>query len=263
VSADVGTLDGSVAVVTGAAGGLGGAIVDALLRAGATPVLLDVAGDALEDAARAIEREQGQRPGTIPCDVTDPAAIEDAAAWVERRHGRCDVLVNNAAILERSPLEEHPVDLWDRVLAVNVRGYFLCTQAFGRLMIAAGSGSIVNVASLAGESPSFGNGAYCASKAGVLALTRQTAVEWGPRGIRANAVSPSFMRTPMMAGASPEFEQQRTHNVPLGRIAETSEVAGAVVFLAGPGASYLNGVNVPVDGALAQARAAGWDGPAR
>jgi NAD(P)-dependent dehydrogenase (short-subunit alcohol dehydrogenase family) len=242
------TLEGSVAVVTGAAGGLGSAIVTALRDAGATPVLLDRAADG---------------PDAITCDVTDHEAVLEAAAWVERRHGRCDVLVNNAAILERAPLEEHPVDLWDRVIAVNVTGYFLCTQAFGRLMLAGGGGSIVNVSSLAGESPSFGNGAYCASKAGVLALTRQTAVEWGPRGIRANAVSPSFMRTPMMAEASPEFELQRTHNVPLGRIADTGEVAAAVVFLASPRASYLNGINMPVDGGLAQARAAGWDGPDR
>lgn len=242
------TLEGSVAVVTGAAGGLGSAIVAALLDAGATPVLLDIASDG---------------PDSIACDVTDREAVLEAAAWVERRHGRCDVLVNNAAILERAPLEEHPVDLWDRVIAVNVTGYFLCTQAFGALMLAGGGGSIVNVSSLAGESPSFGNGAYCASKAGVLALTRQTAVEWGPRGVRANAVSPSFMRTPMMAGTSPEFELQRTHNVPLGRIADTAEVAAAVVFLADPRASYLNGINMPVDGGLAQARAAGWDGPGR
>jgi len=255
------SLHGSVALVTGAAGGLGSAIVTALLDAGATPVLLDVSAEGLDQAARRIERAYGQRPGTVVCDVTDPSSIEEAAAWLEGRYGRCDVLVNNAAVLERAPLEEHPVDLWDRVIAVNVRGYFLCTQAFGRLMLAAGSGSIVNVASLAGESPSFGNGAYCASKAGVLALTRQTAVEWGPRGVRANAVSPSFMRTPMMAESTDEFERQRTHNVPLGRIADTSEPAAAVVFLASPGASYLNGVNVPVDGALAQARAAGWDGP--
>jgi NAD(P)-dependent dehydrogenase (short-subunit alcohol dehydrogenase family) len=242
------TLEGSIAVVTGAAGGLGSAIVTALRDAGATPVLLDRAADG---------------PDAITCDVTDHEAVLEAAAWVERRHGRCDVLVNNAAILERAPLEEHPVDLWDRVIAVNVTGYFLCTQAFGRLMLAGGGGSIVNVSSLAGAAPSFGNAAYCASKAGVLALTRQTAVEWGPRGVRTNAVSPSFMRTPMMAGVSPGFEQQRTHNVPLGRIAETSEVAAAVVFLAGPQASYLNGIDMPVDGALAQARAAGWDGPAR
>jgi len=261
VSTDAASLEGSVALVTGAAGGLGAAIVTALLDVGATPVLLDVASDGLEEAARRIERAYGHRPGTIACDVTDPAAIEKAASWLESRYGRCDVLVNNAAILERAPLEEHPVDLWDRVIAVNVRGYFLCTQAFGRLMLAAGSGSIVNVASLAGESPSFGNGAYCASKAGVLALTRQTAVEWGPRGVRANAVSPSFMRTPMMAESTEEFERQRTHNVPLGRIADTSEPAAAVVFLASPSASYLNGINVQVDGALAQARAAGWDGP--
>jgi NAD(P)-dependent dehydrogenase (short-subunit alcohol dehydrogenase family) len=263
MSTNAGTLDGSVAVVTGAAGGLGAAIVAELLQAGATPVLLDVASDGLDEAAREIELAYGQRPDTIVCDVTDPSEVERAAERVVHRHGRCDVLVNNAAVLERAPLEEHPVDLWDRVLAVNLRGYFICTQAFGRLMLAAESGSIVNVASLAGESPSFGNGAYCASKAGVLALTRQIAVEWGPRGVRANAVSPSFMRTPMMAASGPDHERQRTHNAPFGRIGKTTETAATIVFLAGPEASYLNGINIPVDGALSQARAAGWEGPDR
>ena len=256
-------LDERVAVVTGAAGGLGSAIVDALVSAGAMPVLLDVSANGLDDAAARVERACGTRPATIVCDVGDPSAIIDAAADLERRHGRCDVLVNNAAVLERSPLEDHPVDLWDRVISVNLRGYFVCTQAFGRVMIGSGGGTIVNVASLAGESPSIGNGAYCASKAGVLALTRSTAVEWGPRGVRANAVSPSFLRTPMMTEYGEEHERQRTHNVPLGRIATTAEVAAVVVYLAGPSSSYLNGINVPVDGALSQARAAGWEGPGR
>lgn len=251
-------LAGTVAVVTGAAGGLGGAIVDALAAAGSTPVLLDANAEAVHAAA-----EQRGLLG-IACDVTDAAALEDAAQRTLGEHGRCDILVNNAAILERAPLEEHPVELWDRVIDVNLTGYFRAAQAFGRPMRETGRGAIVNVASGAAEAPSVANGAYCASKAGVLALTRQIAVEWGPYGIRANAVSPIYMETPMTAdiGGDPQRLRERTHNVPLGRIGETSEVAAVVVFLAGPGASYLNGINVPVDGALAQARAGGWQGAA-
>ncbi len=243
-------LAGTVAVVTGAAGGLGCAIVDELLAAGSTPVLLDV---------RPVHRDKLL---SLACDVTDRDALEAAAAEVRRVHGRCDILVNNAAILERAPLEEHPVELWDRVVEVNLTGYFLATQTFGRMMRESGGGAIVNVSSAAAEAPSMANGAYCASKAGVLALTRQTAVEWGPHGIRANAVSPIFMDTPMTAdiAGDPERLRQRTHNIPLGRIGETAEVARVVAFLAGPGSSYLNGINVPVDGALAQARAGGWQG---
>jgi len=243
-------LQGSVAVVTGAAGGLGTAIVDELLAEGATPVLLDV---------RPVARDGLL---SLECDVTDGDSLAAAAAETARVHGRCDVLVNNAAILERAPLEEHPVDLWDRVIDVNLTGYFLATQAFGRLMREGGGGSIVNVSSAAGEAPSLENGAYCASKAGVLALTRQIAVEWGPYGIRANAVSPIFMDTPMTADIAGDAERlrQRTHNIPLGRVGDTAEVARVVAFLAGPGSSYLNGINVPVDGALAQARAGGWQG---
>jgi NAD(P)-dependent dehydrogenase (short-subunit alcohol dehydrogenase family) len=243
-------LAGTVAVVTGAAGGLGSAIVDELLAAGSTPVLLD---------ARPVHRDDLL---SLTCNVTDRDALEAAAAETERVHGRCDILVNNAAILERAVLEEHPVDLWDRVIEVNLTGYFLATQAFGRLLRDGGGGAIVNISSAAGEAPSIANGAYCASKAGVLALTRQIAVEWGPYGIRANAVSPIFMDTPMTADIAGDTERlrQRTHNIPLGRVGETAEVARVVVFLAGPGSSYLNGINVPVDGALAQARAGGWQG---
>ncbi|HEY4413507.1 MAG TPA: SDR family oxidoreductase [Gaiellaceae bacterium] len=243
-------LAGTIAVVTGAAGGLGTAIVDELLAAGSTPVLLD---------ARPVQRDGLL---SLTCDVTDREALEAAAAETQQVHGRCDILVNNAAILERAPLEEHPVELWDRVIEVNLTGYFLATQTFGALMRAGGGGAIVNVSSAAGEAPSIANGAYCASKAGVLALTRQIAAEWGPYGIRANAVSPIFMDTPMTAdiAGDPERLRQRTHNIPLGRVGETAEVARVVAFLAGPGASYLNGINVPVDGALAQARAGGWQG---
>jgi NAD(P)-dependent dehydrogenase (short-subunit alcohol dehydrogenase family) len=251
-------LAGAVAVVTGAAGGLGSAIVDALADAGSVPVLLDANADAVQAAAAA------RNALGIACDVTDAAGVEAAARRTLSVHGRCDILVNNAGILERAPLEEHPVDLWDRVIDVNLTGYFRAAQAFGRLMREAGRGAIVNIASGAAEAPSLGNGAYCASKAGVLALTRQIAVEWGPHGIRANAVSPVYLETPMTAdlAADPRRLRERTHNVPLGRIGETSEVARVVVFLAGPGASYLNGINVPVDGALAQARAGGWQGDA-
>ncbi|MES1246083.1 MAG: SDR family oxidoreductase [Actinomycetota bacterium] len=241
----------TVAVVTGAGGGLGGAIVDALAAAGSTPVLLDVDGDAVRRAAEA----RGLRG--IACDVTDVASLESAAREVLAEHGRCDILVNNAGILEHALLDEHPIDLWDRVIDVNLTGYFRAAQAFGTSMRDAGRGAIVNIASGAAEAPSLTNGAYCASKAGVLALTRQIAVEWGPYGIRANAVSPIYMETPMTAHMQP-----KTQNVPLGRIGDVEEVAQVVVFLAGPGSSYLNGINVPVDGALAQARAGGWQGQA-
>lgn len=257
------TLDGKVAVVTGAAGGLGAAILRELIDQGAVPVLLDLEGEALERAAREVERTIGTRPLAIPVDVTAAKSVSDAAARVEAELGRCDVLVNNAAILVRAPLAEHPIDLWDRIIAVNLRGYFVCAKAFGRLMIQAGGGTIVNVASLAAEAPSYSNGAYCASKAGVLALTRQLAVEWGPKGVRANAVSPAYMATPMTADMAGDEATSRTKNAPLGRVAETRDIARVIAFLAGPHSSYLNGVDVPVDGALSSARSGGWAGPAR
>jgi NAD(P)-dependent dehydrogenase (short-subunit alcohol dehydrogenase family) len=244
---------GAVAVVTGAGGGLGSSVAEELARAGAQLVLLDVSTDALEPICDALEASTGRRPVAIACDVSDAERVDAVQREVEESVGPCSVLVNNAAVYRRASLEEHPLELWDQTLRVNLRGYFLCTRAFGRSMIAQRSGSIVNVSSIAAQGPTPGAVSYCVSKAAIISLTKQTALEWGGYGIRANAVSPGFMSTPMSSAfGSDDLYKAREQRVPVGRVGTTAEVARVVGFLAGPEASFISGVNVTVDGGLTQ-----------
>jgi NAD(P)-dependent dehydrogenase (short-subunit alcohol dehydrogenase family) len=242
-----------VAVVTGAGGGLGRVTAALLAARGASVAILDVRADAARDAAAEIAASGAATLG-VACDVSDAQSVASAADSVLRHFGRCDVLINNAGLLLRGPLETHSVEDWDRVLGVNLYGCFNCSQHFGRSMLAAGRGAIVSIASTAVETPSPGAVAYCASKAAIVALTRQMALEWGPHGIRANAVSPGFMRTGMTRDVyqTPEVEQARARMVPLGRVADLHEVASVVAFLASDEAAYVNGMAVTVDGGFTQ-----------
>lgn len=238
---------GRIIVVTGGAQGLGRAIVRAVAARGATVAILDRNADGAATAAAELDPARALAVGT---DVADPASVASAVAAVHERFGRCDALVNNAGILPKRTLEEETAQTWDETLAINLRGPFLCTQKFGELFKAQGGGAIVNIASIGGTVPTVGAGAYCASKAGILALTRQTALEWGGHGIRTNAVSPGYMQTPMTQDryAVAGLKEQRAAMVPLGRIADPEDVAGAVVFLLSDEASYINGHEIVVDG---------------
>ena len=181
-----------VAVVTGAGGSLGRAIAIGLAEAGASLALLDVQPDALEATAAAV-RERNRPAVAVPTDVANEAAVEAAFAAVDAAYGRIDILVNNAAApVERVVPEAFPLDAWERSLAVNLTGYFLCARAAGARMVAAGrGGSIVNMSSIAGSSAlGRGNFAYSVSKGGVNQLTRELAVEWAQHGIRVNAIQP-------------------------------------------------------------------------
>jgi NAD(P)-dependent dehydrogenase (short-subunit alcohol dehydrogenase family) len=242
-------LSDQIVVVTGGAQGLGRAIVAKLTARGATLAILDVNAEGAQTAAEQV-RAEGGKAVAFACDVADPASVRAAADQVMAEFGRCDALVNNAGILPKRTLEEETAEAWDLTMAINLKGPFLCTQSFGALMRAQGHGAIVNIASIGGTVPTVGAGAYCASKAGVLALTRQTALEWGEHGIRTNAVSPGYMHTPMTKDryAVPGLKEQRAAMVPLGRIADPEEMAGAVVFLLSPDAAYINGHEIVVDG---------------
>lgn len=229
-----------VAAVTGAAQGIGERIAEVLADHGYQLALFD---------RQPIVNEKAL---TFTGDVTSEADIAAFAGAISDRYGRIDVLVNNAGISCISPAEETPAALWRQVMEVNLTGPFLLSQALGRQMLAAGSGSIVNIASVAGLFGVADRAAYNASKHGLIGLTRTLAVEWGGRGVRVNAVCPGWVKTPMddaSQGEGAYGDEDITNHVPVGRFATPDDVAQAVLFLAGQ--SFVNGATLSVDGGWA------------
>lgn len=242
-------LDGRVAVVTGAAGALGGAMAERLAALGAAIVLLDLKAEALASLAVHLEKG-GANVLPLACNLTQEAEIASAAATVKAKLGRCDIVVNNAAVMPRGvPLEDLDASVWDQLMSVNVRAPFLCAKHFGADMLQRRAGSIVNIASIAATLPNT-TVPYGPSKAALLALTRQIAVEWGPRGVRCNAVSPGLVRTPMSEAsyADPEIHAMRQGMVASRRIGKPADIAQVVAYLASDAAAYVNGQEIVVDG---------------
>jgi NAD(P)-dependent dehydrogenase (short-subunit alcohol dehydrogenase family) len=244
-------LEGRVCAVTGAGSGIGAAVATELARAGARVALLDRHGSAAAEVARGITAQGGQAVA-LECDVSREAGVLEAAARVRRELGDCGVLVNNAGMLKAGALESVSVEDWNAVLAVNLTGQLLCARAFQAQLRAAGQGSIVNVASIAALHPQPRSGAYSASKAGVLLMSRQLAAEWGPLGLRSNAVCPGMIRTPLSAKfyEEPGFEAKRAALTASRRVGEPIDIANAVLFLASPRSAYLNGAELVVDGGM-------------
>lgn len=242
-------LAGRTAYVTGAAGGMGQIIALRLAQAGATIALGDLREDLLAPVVDAI-RASGGIAHAISGDMAEEVDVGRAAHAMRHHLGGCDILVNVAAILPPpTPLEALDVAVWDRVMAVNLRAPFLTSRYFGAMMLEAGTGAIVNIASIAATMPNA-VGAYSASKAGVVALTRQIAVEWGPRGVRANIVSPGLIRTPMSAASYEDQDMlaRRQATTALDRIGEPEDVAEAVAWLVDDRSHYVTGQEIVVDG---------------
>ena len=240
-----------VAVVTGAGSGIGAAIANGLAKAGAKVAVLDRDGEAAENVAARLVAAGGTAIA-FTCDVTLQDVVSAVAGKVTAKLGASDILVNNAGILRSGSLEAVSIEGWNAVLAVNLTGYLIAAQAFGRDMITAGRGSIIHIASIAGTNTQPRSGAYSASKAGVLQLSKQLAVEWGPQGVRSNAILPGLIRTPLSAAfyENKEFEQKRIALIPSRRIGEPDDIAQVALFLASDRASYVNGAEVLVDGGL-------------
>ena len=246
-------LSGRVAVVTGGGGGIGRATAIGFARAGARVAALDrdERGRAGPQAKR---REVGDGHLVASCDTTSEDNVAAVAAAVARTLGPCDILVNTAAVLRPGGLDTLPLAEWNAVLAINLTGYFICAQAFGRQMRKAGRGSLIHVASIAASNAQGQSGAYSVSKAAVVMLSQQLAAEWGPHGIRSNVVSPGLVVTPMSQAFydTPGVTERRTAVVPLRRIGAPQDMADATLFLASDRASYINGEEIIVDGGYAR-----------
>jgi NAD(P)-dependent dehydrogenase (short-subunit alcohol dehydrogenase family) len=229
-------LTGRVALVTGAGRGIGHDLALALVGAGATVVSGIRGGDAPTES--------------VTIDLRDIGSIRAAVDTVVERHGRIDMLVNNAGLGTNHDALDVTEEEWDELMAVNLKGLFFTCQAAGRHMVARRYGRIVNMSSQAGHVGIRRHAAYSASKGGVELLTKVLALEWGPYGVTVNAVAPTFVRTPGTAERldRPEFLDDVLTRIPIGRVGTTTEVAAAVIFLASPSAGLVNGTSIVVDG---------------
>ena len=242
-------LENKIALVTGAARGIGQAIALQLAADGADLALCDVKAEWLEDTIAKV-KALGRRAEGYSMDVANGAAVGEAVAKILADFGRIDVLVNNAGITRDSLLMRMTEEDWDAVLDINLKGAFLVTKAVVKPMMKQRSGAIVNIASVVGIMGNPGQANYTASKAGLIALTKTTAKELGSRNIRVNAVAPGFIRTAMTDKLSEPVKDAMLKMVPLGRLGEPEDVAKAVAFLASDAAAYVNGQTLAVCGGM-------------
>ena len=245
-------LDDKIAVVTGAARGIGLATSEALAEAGATVILTDMNADALDTAVTALSAKGLSVEGEV-LEVTDPEAVQRVHDVIVARHGRVDVLVNNAGIaISNHPAETMSDEVWKKVIDVNLNGVFWCCRAFGKGMVDRGAGSIVNVGSMSGfiiNRPQEQSN-YNASKAAVHHLTRSLAAEWGARGVRVNSVAPTYIDTEMNSYVYQDAEMYRhwVGGTPMNRLGRVDEVASVALFLASDASSLMTGSIVLADG---------------
>jgi len=249
LSSDWLDLSGRVCVVTGGGGGIGRAVAVNLAGAGARVAAIDRDENGLAVTGAEL-RCLGSDHVVTGCDVSSAESVTAASETILKSLGPCSVLVNAAALLRPGSLDTLTLAEWNAVMSVNLTGYFLCAQIFGRQMRGLGRGSLVHVASIAGSHAQARSGAYSVSKAGVVMLSRQLASEWGPLGIRSNVVSPGLVVTPMSQSFydAPGVTERRTAVVPARRIGMPQDIAEAILFLASDRSSYVNGDEITVDG---------------
>ncbi|NVJ01827.1 3-oxoacyl-[acyl-carrier-protein] reductase [Myxococcus sp. AM009] len=240
-----------VVLVTGGSRGIGRACAVAFAKAGASTVVISYAGnEAAAQETVALLQAEGAKAEAIRFDVSDSAACASAVDGIVKGHGRLDVLVNNAGVAVDGLVMRVKDEDWDKQLDTNLKGAFSLIRAASRPMMKQKGGAIINITSVVGEMGNGGQAAYSASKAGLIGLTKSVARELSSRNIRVNAVSPGFIGTDMTHQINDEMRQKMLEGIPLGRLGNPEEVAGAVVFLAGDAASYITGEVLKVNGGM-------------
>ena len=241
-------LESRIAVVTGAASGIGKGIAIAFAREGASVVVADRSEESSAAEVLAGIREHGGEALFVQTDVSDARSVQLMADAALARFGRVDILVNNAGIFTESLIENMPIDDWDRVVGVNLRGTFLCTRALIGQMLERGDGRIINIASQLGQIGGKSVGHYAASKAGVIGLTKSLAREVALRGVRVNAIAPGPIETPLLDSETEEWRSGKLAELPIGRFGTVDEVTPTAVLLASADGSYYVGQTLGPNG---------------
>ena len=244
-------LTGRTALVTGSSRGIGEVMAKGLAAYGAAVVIHGIEGAATEAVAQRLI-DEGHRAHVTVFDVTDAAAVSEAVTAIERDVAPIDILINNAGIQYRAPLEDFPADKWQALFDVNVTGTFHVSQAVARGMIARGAGKIINIGSVQSELARPTIAPYTATKGAIRNLTRGMAADWARHGLQINAIAPGYFRTDLNAAlvADPDFTAWLEKRTPAGRWGEVGELIGAAVFLASSASSFVNGQTLYVDGGL-------------
>lgn len=242
-------LENKVSIITGAAQGIGLATALKFAEEGAIVVICDLRQDTIDEAVQQCQALGAQAVGYL-MDVTQRDMVDTVVAKVKAQFGRIDVLVNNAGITKDARLVKMTIEQFDRVIDVNLRGVFHCTQAVADTMVAQGQGVILNASSVVGIYGNFGQTNYAATKFGVIGFTKTWSRELGPKGIRVNAVAPGFVVTPILATIPDNVLKEMEARIPLKRLGQPEEIANVYAFLASDEASYVNGAVLEVSGGM-------------
>jgi NAD(P)-dependent dehydrogenase (short-subunit alcohol dehydrogenase family) len=242
-------LEGRVCVVTGGGSGIGRGTALALAGDGAKVAVLDRNGQGANETLD-LMRKAGGEGIALACDISDEAAVHAAGAEVAATLGPVYALVNNAGVLQSGNLTNMPLADWNQLFAINLTGYLICSQVFGKVMLERGEGAVVHTSSIGARFVTGGLGAYSITKAAVISMSNLFAAEWGPHGVRSNVILPGLIQTPLSQAAydNPKNVEARQNAIPLRRVGQPDDLAQVALFLASPRSGYVNGAEIMVDG---------------